>query len=347
MDNKSYVKSKRRSKKNTEDMVKRLNAFSHIITNNKQLLSTFDYIESIAPTSHPILITGETGVGKELIARAVHPLSGKKGPFVAVNAAGLDDNIFSDTLFGHMKGAFTGADSVRRGLVDQAANGTLFLDEIGDLSPISQVKLLRLLEEKEYMPLGGDKIKKTDIRIILATNKDLWLLQREGKFRKDLNFRIRTHHVHVPPLRDRLDDIPLLVNHFLEEAARVINREKPILTGQIFKLLETYPFPGNVRELKAMIFDAVGKNMSGMLTIEDFQYYIAQQSTEIEKAGNQAIEDNIPLLFSKKLPTIKQATDLLVKEALKRAKGNQSIAARILGISQQALSKRMKKGNFH
>jgi transcriptional regulator with GAF, ATPase, and Fis domain len=173
-----------------------------------------------------VLITGETGVGKELIARCIHKISGVKGNLVIVNVAGLDDNVFSDTLFGHAKGAFTGADQFRRGLVEQAAGGMLFLDEIGDLSAPSQVKLLRLLQEGEYLPLGQDEPKHTDTYIITATNEDLWKLQREGKFRKDLNFRLRTHHIHIPPLRERPDDILLLVDRFLEEASVAMKKKK-------------------------------------------------------------------------------------------------------------------------
>ncbi len=333
------------SKDEIEDRIKKPEAFAEIITNSKEMLSIFIYIESIAQSSQPVLITGETGVGKELIARSIHSLSGLKGRFITVNVAGLDDNLFSDALFGHIKGAFTGADKVRRGLVEKASGGTLFLDEIGDLSPASQVKLLRLLQEGEYLPLGQDEPKKTDVRIVAATNQDLWELQEAGKFRKDLNFRLRIHQIHVLPLRERKDDIPLLVDHFLDKAARALKKKKPTLPKDLFKLLGTYSFPGNIRELQAMVFDAVSRHKARILSLKVFKSHIAREkkyrivSTEVE------LKETALLTFSNNLPTIKQATQLLVDEAMKRAEGNQSIAAGMLGVSHQALSKRLKSKN--
>ncbi|TET65786.1 MAG: sigma-54-dependent Fis family transcriptional regulator [Candidatus Aminicenantes bacterium] len=330
------------SKDEIEDMIKRPEAFAEIITNSKEMLAIFLYIESISQTFLPVLITGETGVGKELIARSIHSLSGLKGPFVAINVAGLDDNLFSDAIFGHIKGAFTGADKVRRGLVEKASGGTLFLDEIGDLSLVSQAKLLRLLQEREYLPLGQDEPKKTDVRIVTATNQDLWALQRVGKFRKDLNFRLRIHHIYVPPLRERMDDIPLLMDHLLGEAARALNKKKPTLPKEVFKLLGTYSFPGNVRELQTMVFDAVSRHKARILSLEVFKSHIAREYKDSTVPAEVQLEETALLTFSTKLPSIKQATQLLVAEAMKRADGNQSVAARILGISHQALSKRLK-----
>ncbi|MCA8973044.1 MAG: sigma-54 factor interaction domain-containing protein, partial [Planctomycetes bacterium] len=176
------------------------------ITRNTKLLQIFRYVESIATTAEPVLITGETGVGKDLLAQAIHVLSNRQGSLVAVNVAGLDDAIFSDTLFGHSKGAFTGAERVRKGLIEQASGGTLFLDEIGDLTAASQSKLLRLLQSNDYFPLGSDMPKHSHARVVSATNRNLWQLAKEEKFRKDLNYRLRTHHLHIPPLRERLDD---------------------------------------------------------------------------------------------------------------------------------------------
>lgn len=317
--------------------------FEKIVTKNKKLLSIFHYIESIARTSQPVLITGETGVGKELIAKSIHPLSGRKGRFLTVNVAGLDDSVFSDTLFGHAKGAFTGADHVRHGLIEHSEGGTLFLDEIGDLSTLSQVKLLRLIQEGEYMPLGIDEIKKTDVRIVLATNRDLWSLQRAGKFRKDLNFRIRTHHINIPPLREHMDDIPLLVNYFLDKTARMLDKKMPNPPVELFKLLQSYSFPGNVRELQTMIFDAVSINDTKTLSLEFFKTRIKEALINNKGEWKNNKDETPPVLFSEKLPTIKQATELLVEEAMKRANYNQSAAAKILGVSQQALSKRIKK----
>lgn len=316
--------------------------FSEIITNNERMLLVFKYIESIAPSSQPILITGETGVGKELIARSIHTLSKLKGRFVAVNVAGLDDNVFSDTLFGHIKGAFTGAEQDRKGLIEQAVGGTLFLDEIGDLNPVSQIKLLRLLQEGEFLPLGQDEVEQTDVRILASTNENLWSLQRKDKFRKDLNFRLRTHHIHMPPLRERTDDISLLVRHFLEKSADALKKKVPTPPKELYELLATYSFPGNVRELESMIHDAVSIHSAKMLSLDSFKLHINRAQENLKDITEVKPENPLPVTFGEKLPTIKQATLMLVTEAMKRANGNQTLAANMLGISRQALSKRIK-----
>lgn len=321
-------------------------AFADIITGNTRMLAIFQYIESIAPTSQGVLIRGETGVGKELVARALHRVSGVSGSFVAVNVAGLDDNVFSDTLFGHARGAFTGADLVRRGLIEQAGGGTLFLDEIGDLNPASQVKLLRLLQEGEYLPLGEDRVRHTDARVVTSTNADLWQMQRAGTFRKDLNYRLRTHQIRIPPLRERMDDIALLTDHFLTLAAADLNRPRPTVPPELVTLLETYNFPGNIRELHSMIFDAVSRHKSGILSLDPFRAHIQLQQERESSGGRISAERGAetpgPLIFTDQLPTLKDAARLLVQEAMQRAGGNQTIAAGMLGISQQALSKRLK-----
>jgi len=325
--------------------LQRPEAFAEIITKNEKMLEIFLHVESIARTSEPVLITGETGVGKELIARAIAVLSGLRGPFVPVNVAGLDDNVFSDTLFGHVRGAFTGAEKIRRGLVEYATAGTLFLDEIGELSAASQVKLLRLLQEAEYLPLGCDQPRRANVRILAATNEDLWALQAAGEFRKDLNFRIRTHHVHVPPLRERLEDLPLLMDHFLEKASSELKKRKPTPPKELVTLLSTYAFPGNIRELRSMIFDAVSRHSARILSLDSFKSHISQwQAGKIKTRDSNLGEEGL-LTFSGRLPTIKEATQLLIAESMRRAKGNITIAAGMLGISRQALSKRLNKGN--
>jgi DNA-binding NtrC family response regulator len=326
------------------DSLEKPEAFREIITRNKKMLLLFQYVESIARTSQPVLIRGETGVGKELVARTLHTLSGLKGEFVAVNAAGLEDNVFSDTLFGHARGAFTGADRVRTGLIERAAGGTLFLDEIGDLSPASQVKLLRLLQEGEYFRLGEDHPRQTDARIVAATNQNLSALQSEGKFRKDLNYRLRTHRIYIPPLRDRIDDVPLLADHFLEQAAKTLGKKPPTPPAAFYPLLKSYHFPGNIRELQSMIFDTVSRHRSGVLSLEALKTHMGvHPDNPSDPPRAEAVTDGPLITFSSRLPTIREATELLVAEALKRTDGNQSVAARLLGISQQALSKRLKK----
>ncbi len=322
-------------------------AFKKIITKSNKMQSVLMYVEAIARTAQTVLITGETGVGKELIAEAIHTLSGREGELVAVNVAGFDDNMFSDTLFGHKKGAFTGADEPRKGLIESAKGGTLFLDEIGDLNTSSQIKLLRLLESGEYMQLGSDTKKKSSARTIVATNRDLARAMENGDFRKDLFYRLRMHHVYIPPLRERKEDIPALADYFLEQAAAEYGVMKPLIPAELPILLSTYHYPGNVRELRSIMYDGFSRsgvfepenrNKSIQLPLEPFRQAIGGDQPDIP-----IVSGNEPIVFTDRLPTIKEATDLLIREALERAEGKQTIAAQLLGISQQALSKRLKK----
>ena len=323
------------------DKLEKPEAFSEIVTVSTSMRSIFQYIEAIASSPRPVLITGETGVGKELVAKAVHALSNRKGAFVPVNVAGLDDHVFADTLFGHKKGAFTDAREARSGLIERADGGTLFLDEIGDLSTASQVKLLRLLQEGEFFPLGSDVAKRSDARIVVATNQDLDKLQSSGQFRKDLYYRLGDHQIHIPPLRRRREDLALLVEHFLEKASKVLDKKKPTPPAELITLLSTYHFPGNIRELESMIFDAVSSHASGKLSMDSFKTHLLK--TTSADAADLAPENGALIGFSHQLPTLKQIEQLLIDEALKRANGNQSIAALSLGISRQALNKRLKK----
>jgi len=317
-------------------------AFREINTQNRAMIGLFQYAESIVASPLPVLITGETGVGKELIARAIHQLSSRTGRLVTVNAAGIDDNTFSDTLFGHISGAFTGGEKPRRGMVEHATGGTLFLDEIGDLSPTSQVKLLRLLQEREYFPLGADLPKIADIRVIVATNKDLVPMQETGKFRRDLYFRLCSHHLKVLPLRERLDDLPLLIHCFLETAAREMGKKKPVPPPELFHLLTNYSFPGNVRELKSMIYDAVADHKSRVLSLERFKAHISQSLPSPGLLSGFLPEEKCYSEL-KPLPTLKEASHSLVVEAMKRSGNNKSMAARFLGISRQRLGRYLKK----
>ena len=317
-------------------------AFSEIITNSTCMRAIFQYVEAIAASPRPVLITGETGVGKELIARAVHRLSKRRGEFVPVNVAGLDDNLFSSSLFGHKKGSFTDAHEDRSGLVEKASGGTLFLDEIGDLNTTAQVKLLRLLQEGEYFPIGFDLAKRSDARIVVATNQNLDELQATGKFRKDLYYRLCDHQIQIPPLRDRLEDLPLLAEHFLEKASKTLERKKPTPPEELVTLLSNYHFPGNVRELEAMVFDAVSSHRSGKLSLDVFKSHVSRKPT-VSGTDPLPCPNTRLITFTDQLPTLKQAEQMLIDEALKRSKGNQSIASLSLGISRQALSKRLQK----
>ena len=318
-------------------------AFDDIITMSKKMRAIFKYIEVIAKSDQPILVTGETGVGKELIAKAIGALSGRKGAFVTVNAAGLDDNMFSDTLFGHKKGAFTGADQARDGLVCAAAGGTLFLDVIGDLNETSQIKLLRLLQEQEFYPVGSDVLKKTDARLIVATNHDLPGLIAENKFRRDLYYRLCAHHIQIPPLRERREDIPALLDHFLEKASKSLKKPKPALSREVTALLSTYFFEGNVRELNAMVYDAVARQSGGLLTLDCFTGLAentgSPSQTELRVPSKEV--DDVLYGFFGRFPTLKEMEDYLTSSAMNLTSGNQRSAALLLGIARQTLSKRL------
>ena len=315
-------------------------AFTPIVTNNPAMRARFQYLEAVAPSHQPILITGESGVGKELVAQSIHTLSRSSGALVTVNVAGLDDNVFADTLFGHVRGAFTGAENVRKGMIEKAAEGTLFLDEIGDLSSVSQVKLLRLLQNGEYYPLGSDQPKQMSARVVVATHADLDAKMAAGEFRRDLYYRLYSHHVHLPPLRERKEDLPLLLEHFLTEAAIKLGKKKPTPPKELAVLLSTYSFPGNIRELEAMVYDAVSQHHGRTLSMKSFLARIDSQG-DCPPVEQPPLDVN-PFAHLDNLPTLQQAGHLLVEEAMQRSTGNQSIAARLLGISQPALSKRLK-----
>lgn len=318
-------------------------AFEHIITRSGSMRAIFRYIEAIARTSLPVLITGETGTGKELIASAIHRASGRKGELVPVNVAGVDDNLFSDTLFGHKKGAFTGAEIDRKGLIEKAEDGTLFLDEIGDLNIESQVKLLRLLQDGQYYPLGSDMPKLSNARIIVATNRDIKSMQSSNQFRQDLYYRLRSHHIQIPSLRERKKDIPVLIDFFLINASNELGKKTPRSPKELYTLLSNYHFPGNVRELEGLIYDAVSLHKSGILSLESIRKKLSDQIEDEKRITvKEEIEDS-PIAITGRFPSLKESEDALIREALKRADGNQTIAADMLGISRRALNNRLQR----
>ena len=315
--------------------------FAAIVTGNSRMKAIFKFVETVAVTDNPVLITGETGVGKESMARAVHDASGLKGEFVAVNVAGLDDLMFSDTLFGHRKGAFTGASDSREGLIKKAEGGTLFLDEIGDLRQDSQKMLLRLLQEREYYRLGSDLLFKSSARIVAASNRDFKAAIAAGTFRSDLFHRLATHELHIPPLRERADDIPLLTQHFVMQAAEALGKPVTGISPEARRALAGCEFPGNIRELQNLIKNAVAFNRSGELTLADFPALKAHavQSRGVLKIATeggftlQAAFDSFPRLDEVEL--------LLVQEALMQSSGNKLLAAELLGISRPTLNKKL------
>jgi DNA-binding NtrC family response regulator len=306
-------------------------AFREILTESDIMYTLFVNIEAISMSPKAVLITGESGTGKDLVAKAVHRLSGRKGDFVAVNVSGLDDSLFSDTLFGHTRGAYTGAEGVRKGLVEQAAEGTLFLDEIGDLEPGSQVKLLRLLQEGEFYPIGSDRPSHSRTRIVAATNADLRARLGAGTFRADLYYRLIAHHLELPPLRDRKGDQPLLIKHFVAEAATSLGREAPRVPEALLALLADYSFPGNIRELGAILYDAVGRSEGAEIGVAAVREYLRKQKIEKDFSPDE-----------RKFLTLKEVEENHIREALRLTEGNQSLAAKLLGISQSTLSRRSR-----
>jgi len=323
------------------DRLRNPDAFEGIVTTSKKMRGIFQYIEAVAPSRLPVLITGETGVGKELLAKAIHKASGVTGPFVSLNVAGLDDFMFSDTLFGHKKGAFTGADSKRDGLISTAAGGTIFLDEIGDMALPSQIKLLRLLQEKEYYRIGSDLLLKSDARVVAASNINFTELRADGKFRNDLYFRLCAHEFRVPPLRERLEDIAPLVEYFVGIMAPELGKPAPGVSHGVIASLEQYSFTGNIRELYNMVQHAVTVNVSGTLTIADFP---GLKPVSVSAKQPPAIDASSPLqtIFGR-FPTVAQAEEYLIAEAMKLTNGNQTAAAEMLGLSRPTLNKRLNQ----
>ena len=320
------------------DALEHPDAFSDIVTVSRRMRSLFQYLEAIAGSGEPVLIFGESGTGKELLAQAVHRLSGRAGRFAPVNVAGLDDTLFSDTLFGHRKGAFSGADQAREGMIGQAAGGTLFLDEIGDLTTASQIKLLRLLQSGQYHPLGSDVAKESDARVVCATHRDLNARMADESFRSDLYFRLSVHRVDIPPLRERREDIPALVAYFTEEAAESLGKRPPGAPPELLNLLGNYHFPGNVRELRAMVFDAVARHKSGgVLAVKSFRDTIKKQ------VGARSAAERAPEVMAPegRFPTLKETEQRQIEEAMRRAGGNQGTAAAMLGISRTTLNRRL------
>ena len=326
-------------------------AFAGIVAQSSKMMSVFRTTEAVARSTMPILITGETGVGKSLVAKAVHRCSGRPGRFISVSISGVDDAVFSDTLFGHVKGAFTGAEVPRDGLIQKAEGGTLFLDEIGDLSPESQVKLLKLIQDGEYFPLGADTSRRADIRIVTATNRDLSEQVREGKFRKDLFYRLHIHNLHLPPLRERPEDIPLLLDHFLEICSAELKWPKPTVSCNIITYLRNYPFPGNVRELQALVYDVRTQARGKTLKVDQFHEKL-KQTADTGLGHEICLLEGNPFTNLRSLPTWEQAYMMLIDETLRRTQGNKAMAARLLNITRQTLTKqaakvekKLRKGN--
>lgn len=314
------------------------------VTNSSRMTRIFGYMKNIAPTPTPVLITGETGVGKELIAELIYDMSGMKGRMIKVNVSGLDDTVFSDTLFGHVKGAFTGADAMREGLVKSAENGVLFLDEIGDLQQGSQVKLLRLLQDNSYYPLGSDSIRQINTKIVAATNRDLKKMSETGEFRKDLYYRLMFHNITIPPLRERKEDIFPVTEHLLAEIAEKYNIRKPSITAPALMLMTGYDYPGNVRELEGILYDMVAETYPETIDEKLIADYFRRKGLKLEiQEEITGIADRLDIDYRGSFPTIKEVSDHLIKMALDQAEGNISKAAQLLGINRQTIYRHLSE----
>jgi DNA-binding NtrC family response regulator len=268
-----------------------------------------------------------------MLPSIIHTLSSRKGKLVKVNISGLDDAMFSDVLFGHKKGAYTGAIADRKGLIEETHGGTIFLDEIGDLSPASQVKLLHLIQNGEYYKLGSDTLMRCHTRIISATNADLKTKIEKGNFREDVYHRL-TYQIRLPPLRERLEDIPLLVQYFMEKAADDLGKKVPAIPGQLIALLQNYHFPGNIRELQRLIYEALSRHTGGKLSMNYFKKYIKMNKPAgIPQKKKYFVKPGFTMSFTETFPTLKKTSARLIEMALKKTSGNQFQAAYLLVLA--------------
>jgi len=314
----------------------------NVVCSSAQMRKVMRMVSKVAPTNSTVLITGETGTGKDVIARAIHYNSRRKdGPFVVADCASLSESLLESELFGHVKGAFTGAVKERKGLAETARGGTLFLDEIGTLSPQLQSSLLRLIEEREVRPVGSDKTVSVDVRLIAATNEKLEELVETGEFRQDLFYRLSVMTIELPPLRERREEIPLLAHHFLEKYSDQLDKEIAGITPQAMAVLEAHDWPGNVRELEHVVERAV---------------LLADETVDLEDiplgAGASAVDwadvpDDARVLAARKKEirarSVDQLERLFVLKALRNAGGNVSEAARSVGMKRPNLHALMRK----
>ncbi|HKD15458.1 MAG TPA: sigma-54 dependent transcriptional regulator [Candidatus Angelobacter sp.] len=309
--------------------------FQNIIARSSRMQEVLAIVERVAATNSTVLLGGESGVGKDLIARAIHQNSRRaSGPFIKINSTAIPDNLFESELFGYEKGAFTGANTSKPGKFELADKGSLFLDEIGDVPAPIQVKLLRVLQEREFERLGGTRTVKVDVRLIAATNKDLRAALEQGTFREDLYYRLNVVPIDIPPLREHKEDIPELVNHFLARFSRGNGKQVDKITPAALKLLMEYHWPGNVRQLENTIERAVALSANPVIDVAD----IALDSNTAARNEAGATAPVLPEGM-----TLEQWEDEIIREALRRANGNKSQAARMLGLSRNALRYRLGK----
>jgi transcriptional regulator with PAS, ATPase and Fis domain len=310
-------------------------ALGAIVGHTRAIREVCDAIRTVAPEPTTVLITGETGTGKELLARAVHELSDRaSGPFVPVNCAALAEGILESELFGHVRGAFTGAVGDRKGLFAAARGGTLFLDEVGDVSLALQQRLLRVLQEREVVPVGAVKAEAVDVRVVAATHRDLPEEIRGGRFRDDLYYRLNVFHVHVPSLRERAGDIPLLVEAALERLAERSPRAQPVAVSPLaMRLLRAHPWPGNVRELFSVVESAAIRSGGRRIEAQHLPAPIRDPEGEGRPSGQEE-------RYRAQSADDERAA---IEAALDKAQGSRSRAAEIMGMSRTTLWRRMKE----
>jgi len=313
--------------------------FAEIIGSSKAMEKVIDMARIVAPTEATVLITGESGTGKELFAKAIHANSErKKGPLVTVNCAALTETLLESELFGHEKGTFTGADRQRNGRFVQANKGTIFLDEVGEIPLPMQAKILRAIQEREIQRLGSDEVQYVDVRIIAATNRDLQEEVSQGKFREDLYYRLNVMNIHIPPLRERMTDIPMLAQHFLGKYVEKNRKDIKGFSPAAMDILAHAPWPGNVRELENVIERAVILAMNPYITEKDLPQTLTSTSPPV--AGGASPENG---LGGKSLEEIES---LAIRETLAKTEGNKSEAAKLLNITRTTLNNKLKKYNM-
>ncbi len=317
--------------------------FSNIIGRSESMLQVFKMIETVARTNSTILLTGESGTGKGLVAQAIHFHSlRREKPFVALNCGALPENLLESELFGHMRGAFTGADANKKGLLEVAEHGTVFLDEIGEMSAVMQVKLLRVLQERRFRRVGGLEELQADIRVVAATNQDLTKLIAEGRFREDLFYRLNVIPIALPPLRDRREDIPLLAEFFLGKYNEQMGKTISGVSHEAMELLTAYDWPGNIRELENVLERAVALEATPTVLAGSLPPAF---SGDVARNGTQPVE-TLPASGFDLEAHVKEIEMSYIAEALKRAGGVQVRAAELLGMSFRSFRYYVKKYNL-
>ena len=314
--------------------------YGKIIGKSKPMLEVYDLIRKVAQSKASVLITGPSGTGKELIAKAIHYDSPRKErPFISVNCGALTETLLESELFGHEKGAFTGAIAMKKGRFELADGGTLFLDEVGEMTPSLQVKLLRVLQEMEFERVGGTKTIEVDVRVLSASNRNLKEDVAQGSFREDLFYRLNVIHVEVPPLKERKEDIRLLVHHFIEKYRQDEGKSKIDLAPETWKALYSYPWPGNVRELENVIERAVVLNSGDLIESGDLPPEFSEKPQELDI--DRFISPGAELQ-----PTLEKIEEKMIRRALVQADNVQAHAAEMLGITKSLIQHKMKKYNI-